>query len=59
MFSGNSETKLEGGHLRSGKIFRLGKRRRDSRRRGIFSVTEIGDFELAPHRNKESCDKEE
>ena len=41
MFPIDSETKKESGHLRSGGIFRSGKRRNIATRRGSCSVTEI------------------
>ena len=59
MFSGNSETELEGGILRSGRIFRSGKRRRTATRRGSCSVTGGEDYELASHLDEGSCDEEE
>ena len=53
-----SDTKKEGGLLRSVKRFHSNNRRRIATRREICSVTRMGDYELVPHLNKESCDKE-
>ena len=53
-----SDTKEEGGLLRSVKRFHSNKRRRIATRREICSVTRMGDYELVPHLNKKYCDKE-
>ena len=59
MFSSNSETELEGGRLRSGKIFRSRKRSSTATRRGSCSVTRGEDYELVSHLDGGSCDEEE
>ena len=59
MFSFQNENEQEGGHLRSGRIFWLGKRRRTTTRRGSFNTTKGRDYELAPHLNGEYCDEKE
>ena len=59
MFSGNLEIKLESGHLRSGKIFLLGKRRRIATSGGSCSATEGEDYELLLHIDGGSCNEEE
>ena len=59
MFPINSETKQEGGYLRSGRIFQSRKRIRTTPRRASCSATEERDYELVLHLNGESCDREE
>ena len=59
MFSVNGDNEQEGGHIRSGRIFWLGKRIRTMTRRGSCSETERRDYKLAPHIDGESCDEEE
>ena len=59
MFSGNLEIKLESGHLRSGKIFRPGKRRRIATRRGSCSAIGGEDYELESNLDEGSFDEEE
>ena len=49
MFPGDSETELEGGHLRSGRIFQSGKRRRTATKTGSCSMTGIEDYDLSSH----------
>ena len=46
MFYDNSEGELESGHLRRGKRFQSGKRRRTVTREGSCSVTGGEDYEL-------------
>ena len=58
MFPIDSETKKEGGLLRSGRRSQSGKRRRSATRRGSCSATERRDYKLT-HLNGESCDEEE
>ena len=59
MFFDNSETELEGGRLRCGKKFLLGKRRRTATRRGRCSATKGEDYKLEFHLDKGYCDEEE
>ena len=59
MFSGNSDTELESGRLRSGTRFRSGKRRRIATRRGSCNATRGEDYELSLHLDGRSCDEEE
>ena len=59
MFLDNNEIELEGGCLRSRKIFWSGKRRRTATRRGSCSTTGGEDYPLASHFDEGSCDKEE
>ena len=59
MFPINSENEKEGGLLRSGRKFRLRKRRRTATRIGICGMNERRDYELAPHLNRESWIEEE
>ena len=59
MFSCNSEIELESGFLRSGKIFRSGKIRKNMTRRGSFNATERRDYDLVPYLNRESYDEED
>ena len=47
---------LEGGRLRSGRIFRSGKRRTITR--GSCNTTRQEDYELNSHFDEVSCDKE-
>ena len=48
MFPGDNGTELEGGCLRSGRIFWLGKRRRTVTRSKSCSMTRGEDYELMP-----------
>ena len=57
MFPGDSGTELEADYLRSGIIFRSGKRRKDVTRRGSFSTTGGEDYELVSHVDKGSCNE--
>ena len=59
MFLGRTEPELEVGVLRSGRIFRLGKRRKTKRGRRNPSLFEESEHELRSHEEKGSCDKEE
>ena len=59
MFPIDSETDKEGGLLRSGRIFRLGKGRRTVTKKGSCSATEREDYKFTPHLYGESCDEEE
>ena len=59
MFLGDSETPLQGGRLRIGRIFRSGKRRRIMTRRGCYSATRGEEYELTSHFDEGYCDKEE
>ena len=59
MFPSDSGTALEGGHLRSGRKFWLGKRRRTMTRRASCSSTRGEDYELTSHFDGGSCDKKE
>ena len=59
MFLGNSEIELEGGFLRSGRIFWSGKRRSIVTRRVSCSTTGGEEYELASQFDKGSYDKEE
>ena len=59
MFPVDNGTELEGGHLRSGRRFRLRKRRKIVTRRGSCSTTRGEDYELALHLAKGSYDEEE
>ena len=59
MFPGDSETNLEGGHLRSGRRFWSGKRRRNVTRRGSCSMTRGEVYELTSHFEGGSCDEED
>ena len=55
----DSETEKEGGLLRSGRIFWLGKRRMSVTRRRSCRATEGRYYELATHLDEESCNEEE
>ena len=59
MILGDGEVELEGGRLRSGRIFQSGKRIRITTRRGRCSMTGGEDYELVSHFDESSCDKEE
>ena len=59
MFPGDSETRIEGGRLRSGRIFRSRKRRRTTTGRGSWSMTELVDYDLASHFDEGFCDEED
>ena len=59
MFSGNSETELEGGCLRSAKRFQSGKRIRIETKRGSLSAAKGEDYELASHLDRGYCSEEE
>ena len=51
MFLGDSETELEVGYLRSGRIFRSGKRRKTVTGRGSCIKTRGEYYELKSHVN--------
>ena len=59
MFYGNSENELESGFLRSGKIFRSRKRRRNATRRGSCSETIGEEYELVSYLDRGYCNEEE
>ena len=59
MFPSDSETELEGGCLRSGRIFWLGKRIRMTTRRGSYSMIGREDYKLVSHFDVHSCDEKE
>ena len=59
MFPVDRRTKLEGGYLRSGRIFRLRKRRKNMTRRGSCSTTRGEDYKSTLHFDEGSCDEEE
>ena len=59
MFPGDGEVELESGRLRSGRIFRFGKRRRTTTRRGSCSMTRGEDYPLVSHFDEVYCHEEE
>ena len=59
MFPGNTEPELEAGILRSGRIFRSGKRRKTENRRRNPSLFEESENELRSYEDEGSCDEEE
>ena len=59
MFYVDRKIDQEGGRLRSGRIFQLGKRRRIATRRGSCSATRRRDYELEPPLDGESYEEEE
>ena len=59
MVPGDNITELQDSYLRSGRIFRSGKRRKTITGRGSCSTTRGWDYELASHSDEGSCDKEE
>ena len=59
MLPNDNETRIESGHLRSGRRVWLGKRRRTVTRRGSCSMNIGEDHELMLHFDKGSCDEEE
>ena len=60
MFPGDSGVELKASYLRSGRIFRSGKRRRRIViGRGSCSMIGGEDYEIVSHVDKSSCDEEE
>ena len=59
MFLADSGTELEGGRLRSGRIFRSEKRRKIVTRRGSSSMTRGDDYDLESHLDECSCNEKE
>ena len=59
MFPSDNRIELEGGNLRSGRRFQLGKKRRTMTRRGSCSMTRGEDYELTSHFDEGSRDVEE
>ena len=59
MFPRDSRTEIEVGYLRSGRKFRVGKRRKNATGRGSCNTTRGGDYELTSHLDEGSCDGEE
>ena len=59
MFPGDSGTELDVGYLRSGRIFRSGKRRKTVIGRGSCNMSRGEDYELMSHFDEGSCDEEE
>ena len=59
MFPGSTEPKLEVGILRSGRIFRLGKRRKSEKGRRNPSMFEGSEHELRSYEDEGSCNEEE
>ena len=59
MLPSDSETSLEGGHLRSGRRFQSRKRRRTVTKRGSGSITREEDYELTSDFDGGSYVKEE
>ena len=59
MFPGDGKAELESGKMRSGRTFRLGKRRRISTRRGSYSTTGGEEYTLVSHFGEGSHDEEE
>ena len=57
MFPRDTGTEIQVGYLRSGRRFRLGKRREIVIGRGSCSTTRGGDYKLALHSNEGSCDE--
>ena len=58
MFPGSTKPELEVGVLRSGRIFRLGKRRKTERGQHNPSLFEENEHELQSYEYKGSCDEE-
>ena len=59
MFPGSSEDELDTGFLRSGRMFRSGKRRNIIGGGRAYSLPKEGEYGCESHLDEVSCDEEE